>query len=113
MAKVELKGVTKIYDGNVLAVEKSNVTIEEYNGSKALKIAGNGNDGFFSIELPKAVTTKYALVKVKTTPLTNDGRVDFVNAPAFKDSNGRKSMYFFSRTFDTEQILNIVWRKYG
>ena len=33
------------------------------------------------------------MVKVKTTPLTNDGRVDFVNAPAFKDSNGRKSMY--------------------
>jgi len=29
MAKVELKGVTKIYDGNVLAVEKSNVTIED------------------------------------------------------------------------------------
>ena len=29
MAKVELKGVTKVYDGNVLAVEKSNVTIED------------------------------------------------------------------------------------
>ena len=29
MAKVELKGVTKIYDGNVLAVDKSNVTIED------------------------------------------------------------------------------------
>ncbi len=29
MAKVELKGITKIYDGNVLAVEKSNVTIED------------------------------------------------------------------------------------
>ncbi len=29
MAKVELKGVTKIYDGDVLAVEKSNVTIED------------------------------------------------------------------------------------
>ncbi|MBR0487133.1 MAG: sn-glycerol-3-phosphate ABC transporter ATP-binding protein UgpC [Treponema sp.] len=29
MAKVELKGVTKIYDGNVLAVEKSNVTIDD------------------------------------------------------------------------------------
>ena len=28
MAKVELKEVTKIYDGDVLAVEKSNVTIE-------------------------------------------------------------------------------------
>ena len=29
MAKVELKGVTKVYDGDVLAVEKSNVTIED------------------------------------------------------------------------------------
>lgn len=29
MAKVELKGITKVYDGNVLAVEKSNVTIED------------------------------------------------------------------------------------
>jgi len=29
MAKVELKGITKIYDGNVLAVEKSNVTIDD------------------------------------------------------------------------------------
>ncbi len=29
MAKIELKGITKIYEGNVLAVEKSNVTIED------------------------------------------------------------------------------------
>ena len=29
MAKIELKGITKIYDGNVLAVERSNVTIED------------------------------------------------------------------------------------
>ena len=29
MAKIELKGITKIYSGNVLAVEKSNVTIED------------------------------------------------------------------------------------
>ncbi|MDY2844069.1 MAG: sn-glycerol-3-phosphate ABC transporter ATP-binding protein UgpC [Treponema sp.] len=29
MAKVELKGITKIYDGGVLAVDKSNVTIED------------------------------------------------------------------------------------
>ena len=29
MAKVELKGVTKVYDGDVLAVESSNVTIED------------------------------------------------------------------------------------
>lgn len=29
MAKVELKGVTKVYDGDVLAVERSNVTIED------------------------------------------------------------------------------------
>ncbi len=29
MAKVELKGITKVYDGNVLAVEKSNVTIDD------------------------------------------------------------------------------------
>ena len=28
MAKVELKGVTKVYDGDVLAVEKTNVTTE-------------------------------------------------------------------------------------
>ena len=77
----------------VIANQPSQVSIEEYNGSKALKVAGNGSDGYFSIELPKAVKTKYALVKVKTTSLRNDERVDFVNAPAFKDSNGRKSMY--------------------
>ena len=29
MAKIELKGITKIYPGNVLAVERSNVTIED------------------------------------------------------------------------------------
>ncbi|MBQ0051912.1 MAG: sn-glycerol-3-phosphate ABC transporter ATP-binding protein UgpC [Treponema sp.] len=29
MAKVELKGITKVYSGNVLAVDKSNVTIED------------------------------------------------------------------------------------
>ncbi len=29
MAKVELKGITKIYSGNVLAVDKSNVTIDD------------------------------------------------------------------------------------
>ena len=73
--------------------QPSNVTIEEYNGSKALKVTGKGSDGYFSIELPKAVKTKYALVKVKTTPVMNDGWANIVNAPAFKDSNGRKSVY--------------------
>jgi len=77
----------------VITNQPSKVTIEEYNGSKALKVEGNGNENTFSIELPEAVNTKYALIKIKTTPVTSDGIYGFMNAPAFKGSNGKNATY--------------------
>ena len=78
----------------VINDQPSQVSIADYNGSNALKVAGDWNPGSFSIELPEAVKTKYALVKIKTTRIVgaDEQYYYFDTAPAYKDSNGNESM---------------------
>jgi len=77
----------------VITNKPSNVTIEEYNGSKALKVAGNGTWMNFSIELPEAVNTRYVLVKIKGTPETSNTLL-YQATPSYRDSSGNEAMRF-------------------